>query len=459
MTALHMARAVARLGLITLLAPLGMTALRAQSDAPPAPRPAPALMISLNAGAAGRGYLGVTPRGSSGPADTLGLLVDSVDDSLPAARAGIRRGARLVSIDDVDLRLDPRDLGESAAERLPEIRLRRVLGAKKAGDAVELVVLTDRRRETKRIVLAESPMARTIRSMITGRRSVGLGFAQRGSMRDTAGLLIISITSGSPAEKAGLAEGDRVASVDGIDVRVPAVDAGNRDGVEARIARFRRAIEAARDSQPIRLELLSEGRRRTVTLTPTRDRGWSFDMGVVGNMADDIRENVNSTMRVWMDDGDRDEAFARVREEGERTREAGARMREEGARVRAEGARVREEGAREREETMRARGMMGRGSVRGRTDGATLVLDGLTLASVDRDFAERFGRGSEAGALVVRTRGEWEPLKAGDVILTIEGRPVRDGATLDVTFDRSHDQRLEILRNGRKETITLRSDR
>jgi S1-C subfamily serine protease len=98
-------------------------------------------------------------------------------------------------------------------------------------------------------------------------------------------------------------------------------------------------------------------------------------------------------------------------------------------------------------------------TIRGRTDGATLVLSGLSLAAVDRDFAQQFGRGSEDGALVVRTRGEWEPIRTGDVILSVDGRSVRDGNSLDISFDRGRDQRLEILRNGRKETITLPANR
>jgi hypothetical protein len=99
------------------------------------------------------------------------------------------------------------------------------------------------------------------------------------------------------------------------------------------------------------------------------------------------------------------------------------------------------------------------GMLRGRTDGATLSLDGLSLASVDRDFGQQFGKGAERGALVIRARDEWEPLRAGDVILSIEGRSLRDGNALDVTIDRSRDQRIDILRNGRQQTITLRPSR
>ena len=95
----------------------------------------------------------------------------------------------------------------------------------------------------------------------------------------------------------------------------------------------------------------------------------------------------------------------------------------------------------------------------GRTDGATLSLGGLSLATVDRDFAQQFGRGSEDGALIVRIRGDWDPLKAGDVLLSVDGQSVRDGNTLDVTFDRRRDQRLEILRNGKRETVTLKASR
>ena len=100
-----------------------------------------------------------------------------------------------------------------------------------------------------------------------------------------------------------------------------------------------------------------------------------------------------------------------------------------------------------------------RGTIRGRTDGATLVLSGLSLALVDRDFAQQFGEGSENGALVVRTRSEWAPIRTGDVILSVDGRSVRDGDTLDVAFDRRKEQRVEVLRRGKRETLTLTPNR
>ena len=271
-------------------------------------------------------------------------------------------------------------------------------------------------------------------SSAMARRVLGVSLAQRGSMRDTAGLLITSITDGGAADKAGLTEGDRIISIDGVDLRVPADDAGNSDAVDARVSRLRRALDALQDSQPVRVDVLSEGRRRTVSVTPTRESGWngfSFspaqvqrEMAQVQREMARVRIEIEGAARdgrrVWSDDDDdRDESDART----------------------------------ERRST-------GRGSMlRGRTDGATLSLDGLSLASVDRDFAQQLGKGAERGALVLRTRANWEPLRAGDVILSIEGRSVRNGNALDVTIDRSRDQRLEILRSGRQQTLTLRPPR
>jgi len=445
--------------LIGLCLPLGASPLLAQRT-PPAPPDAPRPAIAPRPRVyvdgmtmTSSGMLGITLRSSSGAADTLGVLVESVQKGTPAEKAGIEEGARLVSIDGIDLRLDPRDVGDSAAERLPESRLRRAISGKAAGESVMLQVRQDGRSETKRVTLAEAPGARMFSAMgPSARRVLGVGFAQRGSMRDTAGLLITSLTDGGAAEKAGLMEGDRVVSVDGIDLRVPAADAGSPDGVEARISRLRRALDAARDSQPVRLEVLSEGRRRTLSVTPARETGWtgwSVSPGQLQGMAADIRASVNRNMGLSEDD----------RREIERARSEAVR---EGQRAREEAMRVRSDDGDDRGDSDvrgERRDDRRRGMLRGRTDGATLSLEGLSLASVDRDFGQQFGRGAERGALVVRTRDSWDPLRAGDVILTIDGRPVRDGNALDVTIDRSRDQRVTILRNGREQTITLRPSR
>jgi S1-C subfamily serine protease len=469
-----------------VLALLLATSAQAQvlAPLPPTPPEPPLLLARAWAGAPrffstaddARGYLGITPHYVSGPADTIGLLVQDVEDGLAADKAGIKRGDRLVSIDGVDLRVEPRDLGDYAAEVLPERRLRRLLERKEPGDTVSAVVWTDGRRSTRQLVLSESPAARTLTALRSGsgRRVLGLGFSQRGSMRDTAGLLITSISTGGAAEKAGLNEGDRIISIDGVDLRVPAGDAGSSDGVEARVSRLRRALEAVKDSEPVRLEVLTDGRRRTVSVVPQRERGFTLTTSNLRNMADDIRASVRAN--VGQSDARMDMSRAQaemLREQARMQREMSrdqardqAQIARDMARQQRDMTRIERDAARMRSDDRNS--AMSRddddrsdvtGTIRGRTDGATMVLSGLSLAAVDRDFAQQFGRGSEDGALVVRTRREWEPIRAGDVILSVDGRSVRDGNSLDITFDRRRDLRLEILRSGRKESITLPATR
>ncbi len=452
----YLFRTAAMLGLLAPSAALAQPLPPRAPKAPEAPEPArrwPGAMIYLNGRTiTGDGaYLGITPHYDSGAADTLGLLVQDVEDGMAAAKAGIRRGDRLMSIDGVDLRVEPGDLGDSAGEVLPESRLRRFLSRKKAGDSASVVVYTEGRKETRRVVLSESPLARSLGAMRerTGRRVLGVSFSQRGSMRDTAGLLIADISSGGAADRAGLTEGDRVMSIDGVDLRVSAADAGSSEGVEARISRLRRALDVGKDSQPVRIEVLSDGRRRTVSVTPSLETSFVFSTSGLEGMANDLRASVRSNLEWSGQRGEAAGAQAEIQREMARVQRDGARARRDGFRMRFEGS----NGSWSRDNGEEQSRVSGR--IRGRTDDATLMLSGLSLAAVDRDFAQQFGRGSEDGALVVRTRSEWEPIRTGDVILSVEGRPVRDGNSLDITFDRRRDQRIEILRNGKKETITL----
>lgn len=478
MKTLHLSRTAL---LISVCLPFGAAPLLAQQRTPrtppdpqPMPAPAPRAQIFMNGLSFRSGaLLGVTLRPSSGAADTVGILIESVQDGMPAEKAGIRGGARLASIDGVDLRLELRDIGDSAAERLPETRLRRAISAKAPGESVTVVVRQDGRTDTKRITLAETPGSRAIGAMSPSpRRMLGIGFAQRGSIRDTAGLLITSLTEDGAGEKAGLMEGDRLVSADGADLRVRAADAGSPEGVEASVSRLRRALDASKDSQPIRLDVLSEGRRRTVSVMPSREMRWNgftISPARVRDMAADIRASVDRSFALSEDD----------RRELERARSEVMRDRDDAMRDRDGAMREsRRELARARIEIERsARGAprlliedgdddgevridrSSGGMLRGRTDGAVLSLDGLSLASVDRDFAQQLGKGAERGALVIRARDSWEPLHAGDVLLSIDGRTVRDGDALDVSIDRRRDQRIEILRNGKKETLTLRASR
>ena len=92
-----------------------------------------------------------------------------------------------------------------------------------------------------------------------------IGVSTRNSgKRDTLGLLVESVTSGGPAEKAGIEEGDRLVSVNGVNLRLSAADAGepDMDGVANR--RLIRELEKLKAGDEVELRVYRDGNTRTV---------------------------------------------------------------------------------------------------------------------------------------------------------------------------------------------------
>lgn len=98
-----------------------------------------------------RAVLGVGLGSNSSRRDTLGVLIMSVDDSGPAAKAGIEEGNRVSAINGVDLRVRPEDAGDDLVGNAKLERLRRELAKVKPGDEVELKLFADGRPRTVRV--------------------------------------------------------------------------------------------------------------------------------------------------------------------------------------------------------------------------------------------------------------------------------------------------------------------
>ena len=88
-------------------------------------------------------------------------------------------------------------------------------------------------------------------------------------------------------------------------------------------------------------------------------------------------------------------------------------------------------------------------------DDATFTLQGLRLARVNADLAETLGRGSERGFLVLDTGRRWSGLRAGDVLLEVDGRAVRDGTTARIALDDGDDHSAEVIRDGRRRVVSV----
>ncbi|HEY4688228.1 MAG TPA: PDZ domain-containing protein [Anaerolineae bacterium] len=138
----------------------------------------------------------LTPQTSEEP----GVVIVSVDPDGPAAKAGVKRGDILLSIENTPVN-QPADL-------------LRAVRARKAGDSVALT-------------LTHGDEQRTLTATLEDRNGVPyLGVASHGGRSrldfvkpsPLTGAVIVEVVSGGPADKAGLKAGDRILAVDGTDL-------------------------------------------------------------------------------------------------------------------------------------------------------------------------------------------------------------------------------------------------
>ena len=221
-----------------------------------------------------RAVLGINT-GSSGDRDTLGLLVTSVTPGSPAEKAGLEEGNRIAAINGINLRLSREDAGERDMQGLTSRRLTREMRKLKAGDEVTLKVWKDgafRDLKIKTIAAEDLPSNRVrwTSDTFNDRPVLGLNLGSTGSRRDTLGVLVMGLTEGGPAEKAGLVEGDRIQAVNGVNVRVSSEDAGDGYVSSARSQRLSRELGTAKVGEAVELRVWSGGQVKTVRVAPVR---------------------------------------------------------------------------------------------------------------------------------------------------------------------------------------------
>ena len=232
----------------------------------------------------GRAMLGIITS-SSGQRDTLGLLVESVTPGSPAEKAGIEEGNRIASINGISLKLSREDAGESDMAGTMTNRLVREMRKLKAGDEVSLEVWNGSRYHTvkvKTVSANDLTPERATRAEAEDRPALGISLGSNGSKRDTIGVFVSAVTENGPADKAGISEGDRIASINGVDLRVPKEDVGDMSIASARISRLEREVRKLKPGQTVDLSVVEGGRARTVKVTLgrakdlERSNGFSF---------------------------------------------------------------------------------------------------------------------------------------------------------------------------------------
>jgi serine protease Do len=225
-----------------------------------------------------RPMIGVTTAAESERADTLGLRIESVSAGSPAEKAGLKAGDRLQAVNGVSLCADRADAGASDYSGVLNRRLQRAVQAAKPGETVTLRVLAGGASRDVRVTPVKAseledeatPFGIRMRGPSADRAVLGLSVASTGSVRDTIGVFVQSVVTGGPAEKAGIVEGDRIAAINGVSLRVAREDAEDHAVGAARAERLSREVARLTAGDAVELTVVTAGRTRTVRVTSVK---------------------------------------------------------------------------------------------------------------------------------------------------------------------------------------------
>jgi hypothetical protein len=219
-----------------------------------------------------RAVLGVTTGSSGGARDTLGVLITSITPNGPAERAGLEEGNRIQAINNVNLRLSAADADDREMSRLMTRRLTRELNRVKPGDEVELRVYGGGRTRAVRVRTADadSIYRRQRRGDSDNRATLGLSLGSTGSVRDTLGVLVVGVNDSGPAARVGIIEGNRIAEINGVNLRTSREDIGDEWVANTRVQRLLREIRRLEPGNEVTLRVWQDGQFRTVRARAVR---------------------------------------------------------------------------------------------------------------------------------------------------------------------------------------------
>ena len=247
-----------------------------------------------------RRMIGVTTAAESDRGDTLGLKIESVQRGSPAEKAGLKEGDRVQAVNGVSLRADRADAGEEDYAGVLNRRLQREVQRTAAGASVDLRVLTGGQSRTVKVTPVKASALSTeerrgfsLISDNSDRAVLGVTVASTGSARDTLGVFVQSVSHDGPAEKAGIVEGDRIAAINGVSLRVAREDAEDEAVGASRAERLSREVGKLKAGDAVELTVVSGGRARTVRVTT----GKASDLPEGGEAASFMRVPMEGTLR------------------------------------------------------------------------------------------------------------------------------------------------------------------
>jgi hypothetical protein len=104
-------------------------------------------------------------------------------------------------------------------------------------------------------------------STLEKRAALGLELRSTGTKRDTLGVFVEAVTPKGPAENAGIVEGDRIAAINGVDLRTASADAEDSYASGLASHRLSREVQKLTPGTRVTLRVYSGGRFRDVQVT------------------------------------------------------------------------------------------------------------------------------------------------------------------------------------------------
>ena len=122
--------------------------------------------------------------------------------------------------------------------------------------------------ECRRII--ERGFSGRLDSAMMKRAALGLQLSPTGTPRDTLGVFVSSVTPKGPAENAGIIEGDRIVSINGVDLRVAPGDIEDAYARGLPSHRLQREVAKLTPGSKANIRVYSGGRIRDVEVTAGR---------------------------------------------------------------------------------------------------------------------------------------------------------------------------------------------
>jgi PDZ domain len=276
------------------------------------------------------------------------------------------------------------------------------------------------------------------RTAADARALLGLEVSLSGTARDTLGVVVSAVVSGSPAERGGIQQRDRIAEVNGMSLRVSREDVGRTEAQEIINRRLTRELGALRPGDAVSMRVYTGARARNVTIRVEEPR----------ETKSVVREGASPTLLTVIDGlrMTQSQLHAIVAEE-----RAGP-VRDTLAQAELEIAdllrrlQVAEVQRRRRIES---------NDIEAPADES---LRGLRVNTVTSELESYFGEGTAGGLLVLEADESWAPIRAGDVIVRVDGQPATQ-ALLRAARDSRQATEIEILRKKRSLIVAFEGRR